>query len=46
MTGKVILPSIIDPRYLVDIDTQADWEYAEWLVKQGVADMVWPEEEE
>jgi CMP-N-acetylneuraminic acid synthetase len=44
MTGKAILPIIIDPRYLVDIDTPADWEYAEWLVKQGVAEMVWPEE--
>jgi N-acylneuraminate cytidylyltransferase len=44
MTGKVILPIVIDPRYLVDIDTPADWEYAEWLVAQGVADMVWPEE--
>jgi len=42
MTGRVILPIIIDPRYLVDIDTPADWEHAEWLVKQGVADMVWP----
>jgi len=44
MTGKIILPIIIDPRYLVDIDTPAEWEYAEWLVAQGVADMVWPEE--
>jgi N-acylneuraminate cytidylyltransferase len=33
---------VIDPRYLVDIDTPADWEQAEWLVAQGVADMVWP----
>jgi CMP-N-acetylneuraminic acid synthetase len=44
MTGRVILPIMIDPRYLVDIDTPADWEHAEWLVKQGIADMVWPEE--
>jgi CMP-N-acetylneuraminic acid synthetase len=44
MTGKVILPIIINPRYLVDIDTPADWEHAEWLVAQGVAGMVWPEE--
>jgi CMP-N-acetylneuraminic acid synthetase len=46
MTGRLILPIIIDPRYLVDIDTPADWEHAEWLVKQGVADMIWPEEKE
>ena len=44
MTGRVILPIVIDPRYLVDIDTPADWEHAEWLVTQGVADMIWPEE--
>lgn len=44
MTGRIILPIIIDPGYLVDIDTLADWEHADWLVKQGVADMVWPEE--
>jgi CMP-N-acetylneuraminic acid synthetase len=43
MTGRVILPIIIDNRYLVDIDTPRDWEHAEWLVAQGVADMVWPE---
>jgi N-acylneuraminate cytidylyltransferase len=44
MTGKIILPIVINPRFLVDIDTPADWEHAEWLVAQGVADMVWPEE--
>jgi CMP-N-acetylneuraminic acid synthetase len=44
MTGRIILPIIIDPRFLVDIDTPADWEHAEWLVAQGVADMVWPQE--
>jgi N-acylneuraminate cytidylyltransferase len=44
MTGKAILPIIIDLRYLVDIDTPADWEHAEWLVSEGVEGMVWPEE--
>ena len=44
MTGKVILPIVIDPRYLVDIDTPADWKHAEWLVAQGVQGMLWPEE--
>jgi N-acylneuraminate cytidylyltransferase len=43
MTGRVILPIIIENRYLVDIDTPRDWKHAEWLVAQGVADMVWPE---
>ena len=45
MTGKIILPIVIDLRYLVDIDTPADWVFAEWLVKEGVVDMVWPEEQ-
>jgi N-acylneuraminate cytidylyltransferase len=43
MTGKVLLPIIIDLHYLVDIDTPADWQFAEWLVQQGIDEMVWPE---
>ncbi len=45
MTGKAILPVLIDLRYLVDIDTPADWEHAEWLVSRGVPGMVLPQEE-
>jgi CMP-N-acetylneuraminic acid synthetase len=45
MTGRIILPIVIDPRFLVDIDTPADWVHAEWLVAQGVKEMVWPQEE-
>jgi N-acylneuraminate cytidylyltransferase len=44
MTGKVIRPIIIPMLYLVDIDTPADWEYSEWLVAQGIAGMIWPQE--
>jgi N-acylneuraminate cytidylyltransferase len=44
MTGACVIPVIIDPRYLVDIDTPADWEHGEWLVSQGVNGMVLPEE--
>lgn len=44
MTGRIIFPIIIDPRYLVDIDTPADWQFAEWLISQGIKGMVWPEE--
>jgi len=44
MTGQVVLPLVIEPRYLVDIDTPADWEYAESVVARGVDEMVWPEE--
>jgi N-acylneuraminate cytidylyltransferase len=32
LTGDVILPLVIDPRYTVDIDTPADWERYERLM--------------
>jgi len=44
MTGRVILPLVIDAHYEVDLDTLADWEHGEWLVAQGELEMVWPEE--
>ena len=43
MTGSVILPLVIDPRYELDMDTLADWEYGEWVVGKGTLEMVWPE---
>lgn len=42
MSGKAILPLIMDPRYTVDIDTMRDWQQAEWLVREGVLNMVDP----
>lgn len=33
MSGGVILPIVIDPLYAVDIDTEADWSRAEWLIE-------------
>ncbi|NPA06808.1 MAG: N-acylneuraminate cytidylyltransferase [Chloroflexi bacterium] len=43
MTGDVILPVLIDPRYTVDLDTPLDWMRAEWMVfHAGLDDMVWP----
>ena len=44
MTGRVILPLIIDFHFEVDLDTLADWERGEWLVSRGELDMVWPKE--
>ena len=44
MTGKVILPIIINLCYLVDIDTPAVWDYVKLLVMYDIVDMVWPEE--
>jgi len=43
MSGKVILPVQIEPRYTVDIDGPFDWLRAEWLVKFGELDMVKPQ---
>ncbi len=42
MSGRVILPIHIDPRFTVDIDTPADWARYEWLVYNAGLDMVSP----
>ena len=36
LSGEVILPLHIDPRYTIDIDTLRDWDRAEWLITQGL----------
>jgi N-acylneuraminate cytidylyltransferase len=42
MSGGVIYPVIIDPRYTVDIDNLQDWRRYEYLVSSGELDMVTP----
>ncbi|MEX1071408.1 MAG: HAD hydrolase family protein, partial [Anaerolineales bacterium] len=42
ISGENIWPVLIDPRYTVDIDTQKDWRWAEWLPTSGELDLVWP----
>ena len=42
LSGDVIRPFLIDPRYTVDIDTLNDWQRAEWLVLQGELPLVTP----
>lgn len=44
MTGDVILPLMIDPRYTVDLDLPSDWNQAERVVYEGARhlDMVDP----
>ncbi len=42
LTGSVIYPLVIDPRYTVDIDTAADWEKYESVVYSGL-EMAIPE---
>ncbi|MBI4762475.1 MAG: acylneuraminate cytidylyltransferase [Chloroflexi bacterium] len=43
LTGSIVYPLVIDPRYTVDIDTPADWAKYEALVYQGGLDMVTPD---
>jgi len=42
LTGDIIYPLVIDSRYIVDIDTLADWAKYEALVYQSGLDMVMP----
>jgi len=42
MSGEVILPLVLDPRYSVDIDTQRDWERAEWILMRSEVPVVRP----
>jgi N-acylneuraminate cytidylyltransferase len=42
MSGEVILPLILDPRYAVDIDTERDHERAEWLLSHSDLPLVLP----
>jgi N-acylneuraminate cytidylyltransferase len=42
MSGKTILPYLIDPRFTVDIDTPFDWLRYEWLLQNAGLDMVDP----
>ncbi len=42
LSGDVIYPLIMDPRYAIDIDTVRDWQRAEWLISQGDLPMVHP----
>jgi N-acylneuraminate cytidylyltransferase len=43
LTGNIIYPLVIDPRYTVDIDMLADWAKYEALVHQGGLEMVTPD---
>jgi len=43
LTGDIIYPLVLDPRYAVDIDTLSDWEKYETLVFQSGLDMITPD---
>ncbi len=42
LSGEVILPLLLDPRYAIDIDTLRDWQRAEWTIYQGDLPLVQP----
>lgn len=42
LSGDVIYPLLMDPRYAIDIDTLRDWQRAEWIISQGDLPMVHP----
>ena len=43
MTGRRIVPYVVDPRYAVDIDTLEQLEFAEWLLARDTVTLVRPE---
>jgi N-acylneuraminate cytidylyltransferase len=42
LTGQNVLPIVIDRRYCIDIDTEADWAYANWIVAHDQLPMITP----
>jgi len=42
LTGDIIYPLLIDPRYTVDIDNLGDWARYEHLVLTSGLELVWP----
>lgn len=44
LSGDVILPLMVNPRYSVDIDTLLDWERAEVNIMECSPEIVWPGE--
>ncbi len=42
MSGDTILPLVLDPAYTMDIDTEWQWEQAEWLLLHAKRPMIRP----
>lgn len=42
MSGKKILPLILKPVYAIDIDTEADWNQAEWIMDRFKLSIIKP----
>jgi YrbI family 3-deoxy-D-manno-octulosonate 8-phosphate phosphatase len=43
LSGDIILPLHLDPRYAIDIDTLRDWQRAEWIISQSDIPFVRPD---
>jgi YrbI family 3-deoxy-D-manno-octulosonate 8-phosphate phosphatase len=42
LSGDIILPLHLDPRYAIDIDTVRDWQRADWIISLGDLPIVLP----
>jgi YrbI family 3-deoxy-D-manno-octulosonate 8-phosphate phosphatase len=42
LSGEVILPLHLDPRYAIDIDSLRDWQHAEWVISQADIPFIHP----
>jgi YrbI family 3-deoxy-D-manno-octulosonate 8-phosphate phosphatase len=42
LSGDIILPLVIDPSYMVDIDSERDWQRAEWMISDNKLEIVHP----
>lgn len=43
MSGDTILPLLIDPAYMIDIDSPLDWDKAEWMLERLEIEYVRPQ---
>lgn len=43
MTGRRIVPLVIDPLYMIDIDSARDWHQAEWMLERLELPYIRPE---
>jgi N-acylneuraminate cytidylyltransferase len=43
MTGERIIPLVIDPLYMIDIDSERDWYQAEWMLERLTLPYIRPE---
>jgi CMP-N-acetylneuraminic acid synthetase len=44
MSGRRIVPYVVEPRFALDIDTPEQWAFAEWVLGRTKLPAVWPED--